>query len=343
METELQPSPSHKNTPVSRAPLTACLAALLGLAACAPAGVAPRGGPAELDAAQLLSHVRVLAADSMLGRQVATRGSERARRYLLGEFRRIGLEPVGTSYEHPFTFRPRRDSTTTLPGVNLLGKVTGTRYPDRYIVVTAHYDHVGVGKAVNGDSIYNGADDNASGTAALLALAEHFRRHPPAATILFAALDAEEMGLRGAQAFVDAPPVPKEAIVLNVNMDMVSRSEKGELYAAGASHYPFLRLYLDSVAKRAPIRLLQGHDQPVPTKQDDWTFQSDQGAFHRAGIPFVYFGVEDHPDYHQPSDEFENIPPNFFLGAVRTIADAVRVLDRNLLEIQRAHVAGRRP
>lgn len=325
---------------MSRAPLTARLAALLGLAACAPAGTAPRGGPAELDTARLLSHVRVLAADSMLGRQVATPGAERARRYLLGEFRRIGLEPVGTSYEHSFTFRPHRDSTTTLQGINLLGKVTGTRYPDRYIVVTAHYDHVGVGKAVEGDSIYNGADDNASGTAALLMLAEHFRRHRPAATILFAALDAEEMGLRGAQALVDAPPLPKQAIVLNVNMDMVSHSEKGELYAAGGSHYPFLRPYLDSVARRAPIRLLQGHDRPVPTKQDDWTLQSDHGAFHQAGIPFVYFGVEDHPDYHQPSDELESITPKFFLGAVRTITDAVRVLDRNLPEIQRARRTG---
>ena len=315
-------------------------AVVVVLAACTPAVIAPPAGPPEVDTERLLSHIRVLAADSMQGRRTATPGSERARRYLLGEFRRIALEPVGPSYEHPFTFQPRRDSTTTLPGVNLLGKVTGTRYPERYLVVTAHYDHVGVESAVDGDSIYNGADDNASGTAALLALAEHFRRHPPAATLLFAALDAEEMGLRGAQAFVDAPPVPKDAIVLNVNMDMVSRNEKGELYAAGAAHYPFLGAYLDTVAARAPIRLLQGHDRPVPTAQDDWTLQSDHGAFHRAGIPFVYFGVEDHPGYHRPSDEVEQITPEFFAAAVRTIADALRVLDGSVLEIQRERVAG---
>jgi len=311
---------------------------LAALAGCAPAGGVAPATPADVDGNRLLEHVRVLAHDSMQGRRAATPGSEKARRYLLAQYQRIGLEPVGGTYEHPFNFSPRRDSTTVLRGINLLGKVTGTRHPDHYIVVTAHYDHVGVGRAVNGDSIYNGADDNASGTAALLAMAEHFRRNRPAATIIFAALDAEEMGLKGAQAFVDSPPVPKERIVLNVNMDMVSHSEKGELYAAGASHYPYLRPHLEEVAGRAPIRLLLGHDRPEPTPQDDWTMQSDQGAFHRAGIPFVYFGVEDHPDYHRPSDEVRTITPEFFAGAARTVLDAVRTFDRNVQELARQRV-----
>ena len=311
---------------------------LAALAGCAPTGGMAPAAPAQIDGTRLLEHVRVLAHDSMQGRRANTPGSARARRYLLSEYRRIGLEPVGTGYEHPFTFVSRRDSTT-VPGVNLLGKITGTRHPDRYIVVTAHYDHVGVGRAVNGDSIYNGADDNASGTAALLAMAEHFKRNRPASTIIFAALDAEEMGLQGANAFVKAPPVPKGSIVLNVNMDMVSHSERGELYAAGAAHYPYLRPYLEEVAGRAPIRLLLGHDRPEPTPQDDWTFQSDQGAFHRGGIPFVYFGVEDHPDYHKPSDEVRTITPDFFVGAARTVLDAVRTFDRNVQEIGRQRAA----
>ena len=315
---------------------------LLALAACAPAGpgAAPAAsGPPEIDRETLLRNVQVLSADSMEGRRPGTPGGARARAHLLREFRRVGLEPVNGTYEHPFTFTGRRDSTTHR-GVNLLGKVSGTRHPDRYVVVTAHYDHVGIGRPVDGDSIYNGADDNASGTAALLALAEHFREHPPESSILFAALDAEEMGLRGARALVEAPPVPREAIVLNVNMDMVSHSGKGELYAAGAAHSPFLRPLLETVAARAPVTLLLGHDRPEPTPQDDWTMQSDHGVFHRAGIPFVYFGVEDHPDYHRPSDEFGTITPDFYVGAVRTIADALRVFDRALPEIERARAAG---
>jgi Zn-dependent M28 family amino/carboxypeptidase len=298
--------------------------------------------PDSLDTSRLLPHLRVLAADSMLGRRVGTAGGERARRYLLGEFRRIGLEPAGASYEHPFVAR----DSDAVRGVNLLGKITGTTRPGQVLVLSAHYDHVGVGPPVRGDSIYNGADDNASGTAALLVIAEHLRRRPPESTVLFAAFDGEEGGRRmrtGAQAFVAEPPVPREAIVLNVNLDMVSHSQKGELYAAGASHYPFLRAVLDSVAGRAPVRLLQGHDRPVPAPRDDWTFQSDQGAFHRAGIPFVYFGVEDHPDYHRPSDEVATITPAFFVGAVRTVADAVRTFDRGLDAVQRARAAGPRP
>jgi len=288
---------------------------LLALAACAPMGGTAQSPTISIDGERALRDVRVLSADSMEGRKVGTRGGARARAYLLAQLRQIGVEPIGAGYAYPFAFVGRRDSTT-YNGVNLVGRITGTRYPDRYIVVSAHYDHVGVGRPVNGDSIYNGADDNASGTAALLEMARWFRAHRPATSMVFALLDAEESGLQGARAFVATPPVPLGSIVLDVNMDMVSHSEKGELYAAGAAQYPFLKPYLDSVAARAPIKLLLGHDRPVPTAEDDWTFQSDQGAFHAAKIPFVYFGVEDHPDYHKPSDSFESITPRLFVGAV---------------------------
>lgn len=299
------------------------LAATLG--ACAPAAAPPSDAPAAPEST-LMRHLSVLAADSMEGRRTGTAGAERARRYLLAEFRRAGLEPVGGSYEHPFTYTGRRDNATHR-GINLLGQVRGTRNPERVIVVTAHYDHMGIGRAVAGDSVYNGADDNASGLAALLEMAEHFRRNRPQNTLIFAALDAEEVGLQGARAFVAAPPVPLDSVLFNVNMDMVSRSERGELYAAGASHSPFLLPLLRPVAVRAPITLRFGHDRPVPTPQDDWTLQSDHGAFHTAGIPFVYFGVEDHPGYHQPSDEVAGVTPAFFAGAVTTIRDAVAALD----------------
>jgi Zn-dependent M28 family amino/carboxypeptidase len=147
------------------------------------------------------------------------------------------------------------------------------------------------------------------------------------------------VGLIGAGAFVRQPPVPAGRIVLNVNMDMVGRNARNELYAAGASHYPFLRPYLDSVAARAPITLRLGHDDPNGPRRDDWTTQSDQGQFHRARIPFVYFGVEDHPDYHRPTDDAERLAPAFYAGAAATVLDAVRTLDRNLAAVERARRA----
>lgn len=279
---------------------------------------------AAVDSARLLTDLRVLAADSMEGRRPGTEGSERARRYLLQRMREIGLEPLGGSeLAHPFALR--RDGAEAGQGINLIGVVPGTVHADRYLVVTAHYDHVGI----RDGEIYNGADDNASGTAALLALARHFSENPPEHGIVFAALDAEEMGLQGARAFVASPPVEREAIVLNVNLDMVSRGDRGELYAAGAHHYPFLRPHLERVAAVAPVSLRLGHDSP-DLGSDDWTNQSDHAAFHAAGIPFVYFGVEDHPDYHRPTDDAERVDPAFFVGAVRTLVLAVEELDRAL-------------
>ena len=322
-----------------RPPVAILLPACAALAAAAPA--ACRAGPATpdtlavapaiaVDSARLLGDLARLAADSLRGRAAGTPENARVRAWLASRFDELGLATVGGRRVHDFTFAGRGGGSAPVAGGNVVGLVRGTEQPDRYVVVTAHYDHVGVGRPVDGDSIYNGADDNASGTAALLALAEHFLREPARHSLLFVAFDAEEQGLRGARAFVADPPVPKDAIALNVNMDMVSHSERGELYAAGAAKWPRVRTPLERAARSAPVRLLLGHDTPVPNAQADWTTQSDQGAFHAAGIPFVYFGVEDHPDYHRPSDEVATITPGFYVNAVRTIGRAIRELDAGL-------------
>ena len=314
----------------------AALFACAGFAACsnhvqgtgAPAAPdAPRAA-IRVDSAALLGDLSRLADDSLRGRAAGTPENAKARAYVAARFDSLGLGSVGAGRVQPFTFSAR---SRTIEGANVVGVVRGTAMPERYIVVTAHYDHVGVGRAVGGDSIYNGADDNASGTAALMALAAHFARHPGRHSMIFVALDAEEVGLRGAKAFVASPPVPRDAIALNVNMDMLSVSDRGELYAAGAAKYPALRAPLERVAARAGIRLRLGHDTPVPAERDDWTMQSDQGAFHEAGIPFVYFGVEDHPYYHKPSDETSRTTRGFYVRAVETVLDAIAELDAGAL------------
>lgn len=281
--------------------------------------------PVAIDSVRLLRDIGVLAHDSMEGRRVGTPGSARAQIFLDAAFRARGLQAAGgtNTYRQPFTFT-RGDSSIT--GVNIVGMVRGTELPERYIVVTAHYDHLGVR---NGE-IFNGADDNASGTAALLAIADYFSRNAPRHSIIFAALDAEEGGLRGARAFVSNPPVPRESIVLNVNMDMVGRNDAGELYVAGTTHYPQLLPYVQRVAQDAEVTLIPGHDTPTPRPSDDWTNASDHGAFHQAGIPFLYFGVEDHADYHKATDEFSGIQPAFYPRAVRTVLSAVRLIDAEL-------------
>jgi Zn-dependent M28 family amino/carboxypeptidase len=300
-------------------------------AACASAPSGDNGGGGRsaesaarvLDSAQMMADVRALAADSMQGRRSGDPGAAMARRYITARLTALGARPLGgDSYEQEFT-SPHGAG----PGVNLLARIVGRTHPDRYIVLSAHYDHLGV----RSGQIYNGADDNASGVGAVLAIAAALAQRQPESTVLLAFFDAEESGKIGATAFVGAPPVPLSRVVLNVNLDMVGRNAKGELYVAGSSHYAFLRPYLDSVAARAPVSLRFGHDTPSPLRpSDDWTDASDHGAFHKVGIPFAYFGVEDHPDYHKPTDDVERIEPSFYVRAAETVLDALRTFDRNL-------------
>jgi hypothetical protein len=276
----------------------------------------------RIDRADLLRDLSVLAHDSMEGRLAGTPGAARARRFLLAAFPESGVAPLNGTHVQTFPFR---SAGTEAIGTNVIGVVRGREIADRYLVVTAHYDHLGT----RGGEIYNGADDNASGTAALLALAKYFSGHPTRHSLLFVAFDAEEVGLRGAEAFMANPPIPLDSIVMNVNLDMVSRSEVGELYAVGTRHYPVLSPLIAEIMRRSRVSLLIGHDAPDPSPGDDWTFASDHGPFHQAGIPFIYFGVEDHPGYHTPADTYEAITPDFYLGAVETVLDFILLADES--------------
>lgn len=270
--------------------------------------------PRAVNLDRLLADLSVLAHDSMRGRAPGTDESAEARRYIIDRLEEAGVAPLGGDYERPFTIVDGGNAT------NIVGVVEGTT--PGTIVLTAHYDHVGV----RDGTVYNGADDNASGTAAVLEVSRIIAGEPLSHSLVVAFLDAEEVGLQGARAFVSTETVPISDIVLNVNLDMVSRSG-GTLWAAGAFHTPSLRPVLESVAEHAPTELRLGHDQPGIDGEDDWTSASDHGPFHAAGLPFVYFGVEDHPDYHQPTDDVERVIPEEFHSSVETILLALRALD----------------
>ncbi|MGD9587443.1 MAG: M28 family peptidase [Pyrinomonadaceae bacterium] len=269
------------------------------------------------DARQLLRDVEFLSSDEMEGRSAERPSMEKVRVYVEKRLRASGLQLT----RQEFDIKQRR-TTEVLQGINFVGEIKGRKYPDKYIVITAHYDHDGI---KNGE-ICNGADDNASGTAALFAIASYFKKNQPDHSLIFVAFDAEEKGLLGARHFVANLPVKTESILLNINMDMISRSDKGELFAVGTYHYPQFKLAIEAAAKKSKIKLLMGHDDPK-LGRDDWTTQSDHAAFHREKIPFIYFGVEDHKDYHRPTDDFANIQPKFYVRAVETIIEAVRQVD----------------
>jgi len=295
---------------------------ILVLVVAAGAG-AQRGA---VDRAALLRDLETLASDAMEGRLVGTPGSARAREFIVKRFKEAGIQPFGSSYEQPFKFTGRGDQAERV-GVNVVGVIRGRRTTDRYIAVTAHYDHLGV----RNGQVFNGADDNASGVAALLAVAARLKDDRPTHSIVFVAFDAEEAGLRGARAFVGAPPVPLDAIALNVNLDMVARDAGNVLFASGTSHYPYLKPLLANVAQ-PPVVLKFGHDV-ADAKEDDWTRDSDHFPFHDAKIPFIYFGVEDEAQHHKATDDAATVTKEFFVGAANTILAAIRALDANLESI----------
>ncbi|MCX2574767.1 M28 family peptidase [Pedobacter sandarakinus] len=268
---------------------------------------------------QLLKDVEVLSSDAYEGRRTGTKGAEMARAYIIDRFEKLGLKsyPQYVNYAQEFTFNLRAGAKAN--GTNVIGYIPGKSA--NVIVVSAHYDHLGIIK----DQVYNGADDNASGSAGLLKIAAYFAKNKPNNTIIFAAFDAEEMGLQGAKAFVANPPVSINTIAVNLNMDMIGHSEKNELYVCGTFKYPNLKKYIDTTRTDLKVRL--GHDDPK-LGHDDWTNQSDQGAFNAKNIPFLYFGVEDHKDYHQESDEYATLTKQFFSDAANAVLDVVKRIDK---------------
>jgi Zn-dependent M28 family amino/carboxypeptidase len=275
------------------------------------------------DATQLIRDIETLSADDMEGRSADSPSMVNARDYVEKRFTDVGIAPFGKTYRQEFDIR-QRSGSPALKGINFVGQIPG-KDKNKVIVITAHYDHEGIR---NGE-VYNGADDNASGTAALFAIASYFKKNQPNHSLIFVSFDAEERGMVGSRHFVANLPVNKEVILLNVNMDMISRNAKGELWATGAFHNPWLKPILEAAQKKATVKLMLGHDDPK-LGRDDWTFQSDHASFHREKIPFIYFGVEDHPDYHKPTDDFAKIQPEFYTKAVETIIRSVELLDKNI-------------
>jgi hypothetical protein len=305
--------------------------------AIAPSGAA---GSARVDEAHLISDLETLSSEGFGGRLPGTDGSRRAQRFILERFRTLGLKPVNGSYEQKFSFTHHSIKGAVMPSrrfrndfpdaTNIMGVLVGTSEPERYTVVSAHYDHLGV----RGGQLYPGADDNASGVAVMLAAATYFSRHPTARSLLFIAFDGEEEGLQGSGHFVSHAPVDMKQVALDINLDMVGRGldntpagSPGTLYAAGTYQSPSLHDPIAAAAAGRNIRLLFGHDRPMYLAGgvESWVHSSDHGSFHDAGIPFIYFGVEDHPDVHKPTDTADRIPHPFFVEASNLIVDVIGI------------------
>lgn len=201
----------------------------------------------------------------------------------------------------------RGASEHQVPNVVALLPGSDPALSDSYVVLSAHFDHVGVGTPdARGDSIFNGADDNASGTAGLLEIAEAFAALPerPARSVLFLAVSGEEKGLLGSMHFARSPTIPGEGIVANLNMDMIGRNAPDTLIAIGQEYSTFEQVLSEVLATHPDLGLTVIRD-PYPEEQ--LFFCSDQLSFIQRGVPSLFFFTGLHEDYHQPSDEPESI------------------------------------
>ena len=291
-----------------------------------------------------------LADDSMKGRMTGSAGEAMAARFIASQMKAIGLTPLGDSgyFQRVPTAviplnPPRRGRTErvmllgsfadrdTFPAtqrrtsVNVLGLLEGSdaTLKNEIVLVDAHFDHVGVGQAVNGDSIYNGADDDASGTTAVLEIARQLSQGArPKRTVLFVTTTGEEAGLLGTRWFIDHPPIPLSQFVANMEIEMIGRPDS---LAGGAG-----KAWLTGYERSNMGEQLAAAGIPIgPDKRPDQHFfeRSDNIAFARKGIVAHTLSTFNlHTDYHQPSDDVSKADLDHMAAVINAAARAVRVL-----------------
>lgn len=249
-------------------------------------------------------HVFVLADDSMRGRATPSRGLEMAAAYVEAVYRQAGLAAAGEAggFQQRFPV-PGDAEKATAPNVVAVLRGRDPALAGQYVAVVAHMDHVGV-RARPGatDSIFNGADDNASGTAGLLALAAAFGAQTPRPrrSVLFLAVGGEERGLLGSSHYARWPTVPLDSIVALINLDMIGRNRPDSVYLNGWGKSTVTELVRRLAETTPELGLAVGpdlEDRPV-TPAD-----SDHYPFQRRGIPYAFFYTGPHADYHRPGDE----------------------------------------
>jgi hypothetical protein len=297
----------------------------------------------------VLALLAAIAHDSLEGRMTGTPGSLRAATIIARALDRAGLEPAGDSgffqrVPVALVTQVRNERTVTRPAmfsgfdaldtvpadrhrtaVNVIAVLRGadSSFASEHILVGAHYDHVGIGRAVNGDSIYNGADDDASGVVAVLEIARQLAAGPrPKRTIIFSLTTGEEVGLLGTRWYIDHPALPIEQMVADLQIEMIGRPDSlaggpGRAWLTG-----FERSTMGDSFAAAGLPI-------VPDRRTEQNFfmRSDNIAFARIGIPaHTLSSYNMHADYHQPSDEVEVTDPVHMAAVIDAAVNAVRIL-----------------
>jgi hypothetical protein len=280
-----------------------------------------------------LSAVRYLADDGLKGRLAGSEGERCAGDYIAREFERLGLKPGGEkgtffqSLDLASALNPHAPGGT---GRNVVAVLEGAdpELKREWVVVGAHYDHLGEGGAPGSlapgeRAIHNGADDNASGVAAMLWTAGRLAAGPrPARSVAFAAFTGEESGLLGSAHFTRQPPTGADPIVAMINLDMVGRLNGGTLLVFGVGTAAEWNALVEPAAARAGVALA--------TKAEGFG-PSDHTSFYLKDVPVLHFFTNTHGDYHKPSDDWDKIDVKGLTAVATVVADVT------------AGVANRRP
>lgn len=265
-------------------------------------------------------HLITLSSDEMEGRRAGSDGIEKATKYIESEFERIGLSKYDTlnSFRQNFEFYGMSFN-------NVIGVLNGKSLSNEYIVVSAHYDHLGINKEKQGDNIYNGANDNASGVTAVLTLAEHFKKLDlNERSIIFIAFTAEEMGLRGSRYF--GKVINPDNFVAGVNIEMIgTKSEYGEntAWLTGFDRSDFGEIIQKNLSN-SKYKIM-----PDPYPKQNLFFRSDNAPLARLGIPAHTFsttavGKDSH--YHKVTDEYKTLD-------VQNIKEIIDMISTGILSI----------
>lgn len=270
----------------------------------------------SIKAEDLKKNLMVIASDEMEGRDTGSEGQKKAGRYMIDYYKNLGISypaALGSYYQHipKEALKSRRGD---LPdSENILAFIEGTEKPNEIVVVSAHYDHVGTKDGV----VYNGADDDGSGTVAVMEIAEAFKQaakhgKSPKRSVLFLHVTGEEHGLLGSKYYSDNPVFDLKNTMVDVNIDMIGRSDaenegKNYVYVIGSEMLSSELKKINEAANKITHNLELNYKYDDPKDPNRLYYRSDHYNFAKKGIPVIFFFDGIHADYHKPTDDPEKI------------------------------------
>ena len=272
-----------------------------------------------IDSLLVKKHLYTLASDQMQGRKAGTPGIEKAASYIETEFKKIGLTFYDTlnSYRQTFTIKSKEGNKDIITS-NIIGLLEGKSKKEEYVIISAHYDHLGVNGA-SGDSIFNGANDNASGVTGVLTLAKYFKeKNLNERTIIFVAFTAEEMGLVGSKYF--GKGIDASKYIAGINLEMIGKSPSfgpNSAWLTGFERSDFGQIIQNNLIGTG-YQLF-----PDPYFKYNLFFRSDNASLARLGVPshsFSTTAIDVDKDYHQPSDEVETLNITVITQTINAVA-----------------------